>query len=233
MMLPVALLAGGLATRLRPLTQTCPKSLVEVNGEPFIAHQLRLLKNKGVKKVVICTGFLGEMIEEYVQTGAQFGLDVTYSFDGEILLGTGGALKKALPLLGDYFLVLYGDSYLDCDYEKVVDFFIHSDKQGLMTVFKNDKQWDTSNVIFKHHEVIVYDKKQLLPEMDHIDYGLGAFSANAFQAYPLNTFFDLAEVYQDLLKQQQLAGFEVMERFYEMGSKAGLDALEQKLMKRT
>ena len=116
MTLPVAILAGGLATRLRPITEKIPKSLVDVAGEPFIVRQLDYLFRQRVRDVVLCIGYLGEMIEAVVGDGSRFGLRVSYSIDGPILLGTGGALRRAAPLLGEAFFVLYGDSYLPVDY---------------------------------------------------------------------------------------------------------------------
>ena len=142
-MLTVALLAGGLATRLRPVTKRIPKSLIEVNGEPFVAHQLRLLQANGIRRVVLCVGFLGEMIREQIGGGERFGVEVEYSFDGDKLLGTAGAVKQALPLLGDSFFVLYGDSYLVCDYAAAATEFRTSGKLALMTVFRNEGKWDT------------------------------------------------------------------------------------------
>src|SRR5712691_5353435 len=128
MMFPVVILAGGLATRLRPLTETIPKALIDVNGEPFIAHQLRLLRTNGIERVVVCAGYLGEMIQEYVGIGVRFGLHVAFVFDGPKLLGTAGAIKRALPLLGPEFFVLYGDSYLPCDYHAVQSSFMRANK---------------------------------------------------------------------------------------------------------
>lgn len=222
-MLPVAILAGGLATRLRPLTEKVPKSLLEVNGEPFIAHQLRLLRTKGVERVVLCAGFLGEMIQEVVREGSEFGLEVEYSFDGEALLGTAGAIKNALPLLGERFLTLYGDSYLVCEYSAVASAFEESGKLALMTVFHNDGKWDTSNVELRNGEILAYSKKNRTPRMEYIDYGLGAFSAKAFQRVRPGQTRDLAELYGQMLAEGQLAGLEVTERFYEIGSQAGLE----------
>ena len=158
-MYPIAILAGGLATRMRPLTATVPKSLLDVNGEPFIAHQLRLLAGWGVERVVVCGGYLGEQIEAYVGDGSRFGLQVAYSFDGDRLLGTAGALLRALPLLGDRFMTIYGDSYLPCDARAAVRAFDESRKLALMTVLRNQGKWDTSNVVFEGGEIVVYDKK--------------------------------------------------------------------------
>lgn len=226
-MLPVTIIAGGLATRLRPATEKIPKSLLEVNGEPFIAHQLRLLKAGGVEHVVLCVGYLGEMVRDAVKDGREFGVKVEYSFDGPALLGTAGALKRALPQLGDAFLTLYGDSYLLCDYARVAREFEESGKLGLMTVFRNEGQWDTSNVEFAGGRIVRYNKKERTPQMKHIDYGLGAFRAKAFRRVPDDKAFDLAQLYQELLAEGELAGAEIKQRFYEIGSPAGLKETAQ------
>jgi NDP-sugar pyrophosphorylase family protein len=223
---PVAILAGGLANRLRPITGTIPKALVPVAGVPFIAQQLRLLHSAGLRRVVICAGHLGEMIEAEVGSGENFDLRIDYSFDGPRLLGTGGALKRALPLLGRHFFVLYGDSYLPIDYRKVASAFASSHQAGLMTVFRNEGRWDTSNVQFEGGRILSYDKKQRTPAMHHIDYGLGLFRSEALASWPDNEPFDLAEVYRRLLSENQLAGHEVTERFYEIGSPEGLAELD-------
>ena len=223
---PVAILAGGLATRLRPVTENIPKALIEVAGRPFLAHQLRLLSGAGVRKVVLCVGYLGEVIEKQFGDGDEFGIEITYSFDGPELLGTGGALKKALPLLGQRFLVLYGDSYLPIDYWEPVRAFVASGKLGLMTVFRNEGRWDSSNVLFSNERIETYRKKDPTPQMQHIDYGLGVFSAAAFASWAEGKTFDLADVYQDLIARGELAGHEVTERFYEIGSAAGLAELD-------
>lgn len=219
---PLALLAGGLATRLRPATEKIPKSLVEVAGQPFIAHQLRLIRSQGVRRVVICAGFLGEMIEGVVGDGRAFDLDIVCSFDGPQLLGTGGALVQALPLLGADFLVMYGDSYLPTAFAPVVQAFRAGGRAALMTVFRNDGRWDTSNVEFESGTLRRYSKRDRRPDMRHIDYGLGMFAAGAFAGRPAGQPFDLADLYERLVAQGQLMGYEVAERFYEIGSPDGL-----------
>lgn len=222
-MLPVVILAGGVATRLRPLTETIPKAMIDVNGEPFVAHQLRLLRGNGIERVIICAGYLGKMIQEYVGDGARFRLQVEFSFDGSRLLGTGGAIKNALPLLSDAFFVLYGDSYLPCDYRAAQTAFNASGKLALMTVFRNDGHWDSSNVEFVDGRVIVYDKRHHTPGMHYIDYGLGIFKHSAFEVVPDGQSYDLAALYQDLLTKGELAAYEVGQRFYEIGSLEGLE----------
>ena len=229
MMLPVAILAGGLATRLRPLTEKIPKSLLELNGEPFIVHQLRLLRSHDITRVVICAGYLGEMIQQVIGDGAHWGVRADFSFDGDQLRGTAGALQRALPLLDDAFFVLYGDSYLPCDYHATQTTFEQSGKLALMTVFHNEGQWDKSNVQFADGRILVYDKRNATPAMHHIDYGLGAFRAEAFANVPNDQPYDLATLYQALLARDQLVGHEVAERFYEIGSFAGLEETQQYL----
>jgi NDP-sugar pyrophosphorylase family protein len=227
--MPVAILAGGLATRLRPLTEKIPKSLLPVAGRPFLAHQLELLRSQGIQRAVLCVGYLGDMVSKEFGDGNDWGLKLDYSFDGPVMLGTGGALRQALPKLGDSFFVLYGDSYLTAPFAPIRDFFRQSGKRGLMTVYRNEGLHDTSNVIFQDGQIVRYDKKARLPEMRHIDYGLSLFHASAFQEWPSGTAFDLSEVMQRLLARNDLAGFEVSERFYEIGSPAGLSELEQLL----
>ena len=226
---PVAILAGGLATRLRPVTEKIPKALLEVAGRPFLAHQLRLLQSAGIQKAVLCLGYRGEMIEREFGNGSQLGIELGYSFDGPELLGTGGAIRKALPLLNKRFLVLYGDSYLPIDYAAPVQAFLDSGKLGLMTVFRNEGRWDKSNVWFVDGVIRSYDKKQQTPEMRYIDYGLGIFDVTAFAGRPANEAFDLADVYRDLIVRNELAGYEVKERFYEIGSREGLAELDAML----
>lgn len=216
---PVAILAGGLATRLGAITQTIPKALVEVAGKPFIEHQLALLSAAGVRRVVLCIAHLGEQVEAVIGDGAQLGLEVVYSYDGGQLLGTGGALKRALLLLGERFLVLYGDSYLTCDYRAIAQAFLASGKRGLMTVYRNDGKYDASNVEYAAGRIVRYAKG--VPGMTHIDYGLGGFDARALDAY--DGKFDLVAVYQTLIANDDVLGYEVPERFYEIGSVAGLE----------
>jgi N-acetyl-alpha-D-muramate 1-phosphate uridylyltransferase len=220
---PVAILAGGLATRLRPQTETIPKALLDVNGEPFIAHQLRLLADRGIKDVLLCCGYLGRMIEAYVGGGNRFGLRVGYSYDGERLLGTGGAIRRALPLLGERFFSLYGDSYLECDYNAVGAAFDASGKRALMTVYQNEGAYDSSNVEFRAGMIVAYDKRLRTPAMRHIDYGLGVWHRSAFDEIPADRPTDLVMVYQSLLAAGELAGYEVSRRFYEVGSIEGLE----------
>jgi NDP-sugar pyrophosphorylase family protein len=226
-MFSVAILAGGLATRLRPITETVPKALVDVGGKPFIVRQLSYLHKQGISRVVLCIGYLGDMIRDVVGSGESFGLRVSYSEDGPKLLGTGGALAKASPLLGDDFFVLYGDSFLPVNFSAVQDAYEKSKQPALMTVLKNQNQWDKSNVLFVDGQLLEYNKRTPRAEMTYIDYGLGVVSASVLEQHPVGQPFDLADVYKNLSLQGQLAGAEVHERFYEIGSHTGLKEAEE------
>jgi N-acetyl-alpha-D-muramate 1-phosphate uridylyltransferase len=230
---PVAILAGGLATRLRPATDKTPKALLSVAGEPFLVHQLRLLRSEGFRKIVLCVGHLGELIEAKIGDGKRLGLQIDYSFDGPTLLGTGGALKRAISKLGDRFLVIYGDSYMPVDYATVVDAFVRSEKPALMTVFENKGRWDASNVCFEAGEIHRYDKKVRTPQMRHIDYGISVLTSGVFAGFPGNAPFDLADLYSHLVSEKQLAAYEVKQRFYEIGSTQGLAELDALLRNNT
>ena len=218
----VAILAGGLATRMRPATEKIPKSLLDVAGKPFVARQLEHLASQGVRSVTLCVGYLGEMIQDEVGDGARFGLKVSYSFDGAKLLGTGGALRQALHLLGDDFFILYGDSFLPINFAKVARVFESSGKPVLMTVLENRGQWDRSNVLMRNGALVEYNKNATRPDFKFIDYGLGLMKADTLRTYAKDTRFDLAEVHHRLSLAGQLAAFEVQERFYEIGSPDGL-----------
>ena len=224
----VLILCGGLATRLQPITKTIPKSLVMVNNKPMLQYQLDMLQKQGIRHVVLCVGYLGEMIQDTF--GDKYrDILLEYSFDGPKLIGTGGAIKKAYSKLSDTFFVLYGDSYLPVEYKPILEYFHTTNKEGLMTLFKNDNLYDTSNVVFKDNQIICYDKKNKTTDMNYIDYGLSIFNVSVFKTYPADCSFDLSQVMVNLVNNKQLAGYEVFNRFYEMGSINGLNELEQYL----
>jgi NDP-sugar pyrophosphorylase family protein len=226
-MLPVAILAGGLATRLRPLKKKMPKALFKISGKPFIHHQLINLKKQGIKKVVICIGYLGYMIKNFVEDGKKYNIKVLYSEDGAHLLGTGGAIKKALPLLGDNFFVLYGDTFLPIEYIDVKKFYFKNKSRSAITIFKNNGMWDKSNVNFKNNKIIEYNKFNISSDMKYIDYGLSLLPSKIFKKYPYKKKIDLSDIYHDLSIQGNLLGFEVYKRFYEIGSIHGIKETEK------
>lgn len=232
-MLPVAILAGGLATRLRPLTDRVPKSLLPVAGRPFLFHQLDLLKAMGAARVVLCVGHLSEQIQAAVGRGRSFGLEVDYAFDGGEPKGTGGALKQALGQLAEAFFVLNGDSYLTCSLVEIESAFRRSGRPALMTVLRNDNRWDRSNVLFKDGTLAVYDKQRPRTDMAHIDFGISVVSSSVFSSYPASVPLDLSDIWRDLASRGDLAGLEVFERFYEIGSARGLLETDAFLSRRT
>ena len=225
---PVAVLAGGRGSRLAKIAKDVPKALVEVAGEPFLFHQLRLLRDAGARRVVICTGYRGDQIAAAVRDGGAFDLDVTYSDDGDELLGTAGALRKALPQLGDVFHVLYGDTYLRIDYAAVEAAFRRSGKPALMTVLHNENALERSNAVCADGLVLAYDKENPTPEMSWIDYGLGVLTGAALDLPGA----DLADVYRELARQGSLAAYEAEERFYHVGTPSALRETESFLRNR-
>jgi NDP-sugar pyrophosphorylase family protein len=218
---PIAVLAGGLATRMRPLTEQLPKALLEVAGQPFVAHQLRLFAREGIRDVKLLVGYCWEQIERFVGDGSSFGVQVDYIVDGPTLLGTGGAVRRALGRLGPEFLVTYCDSWLDAPYAPVVEAFRASGRPALMCVFRNENRWDTSNVVFESGVIRLYSKRRRLPEMRYIDWGLGMLKAAVFASRPIDKPWDLSELYEELSMASCLAGYEVAKRFYEIGSPGG------------
>jgi NDP-sugar pyrophosphorylase family protein len=217
---PVCILAGGIGARLGDLVAETPKPLLEVAGEPFLLHQLRLLAANGARSVVLCTGYLGEQVEERIGD-ERFGIRITYSHDGPELAGTLGAIRRALRLLPERFLVLYGDTYLQLDYRAAADAWDASGLGGLMTVFRNDGTWDTSNVVYRDGRVVAYDKGAPTPDMHWIDYGLGGLDVSVLELVdPLES--DLSKLQRRLAATGELCGYEATERFYEIGTAAGL-----------
>ncbi len=224
-------LAGGLATRMRPLTETIPKALIPVGGRPFIGHQLEWMSNVGVSKVLLCVGYRGEMLSDYVGDGSRWNLTLQVVTDGPELRGTAGALRGALDAgaLDEAFFVTYGDSFLPIDFAEVWRAFLRCQKPALMTVFKNLGRWDQSNVVFDRGQVLYDKQRRLRPAtaFDHIDYGLCALARSVLSSVPASGTADLAVLLHELSTSGQLAGFEAHERFYEIGSPAGLSDFEQ------
>ena len=222
MTLPVAILAGGLGTRLGKKILNKAKVLIDVAGKPFISRQLNYLSDQGIKDIVICTAHLGEQIKNYIGNGSKYNLNVSYSDDRDRLLGTGGSIKKACQILGEHFFILYGDSFLPVNFSLVEKAYFQEKKPALMTVLKNKERWDKSNAYFKD-KCVKYNKKKPQKNMDYIDYGLNIVKNSIFSDFPSNEVFDLADVFENLSNKSLLAGFEIYDRFYEIGSINGLN----------
>jgi len=232
-MLPIAILAGGYASRLGSLTKDLPKCLIEINGRPFVDWQLDLLTNNGYSEFVFCVSYKSNLVQEYLGDGSDRGINIQYSLDGETQLGTGGAILNALPKLGKVFGVSYGDSYLPINYRVVEQEFLKVKSNGLMTVYRNENQFDASNVEFLDGKLIDYKKGVINKNMKYIDYGITFFRQEAFRPWKDQSTFDLSIVCHQLAKDGQLEGFEVFERFYEIGSVQGIEELSQYLRKET
>lgn len=212
---PVCVLAGGRGTRLREATRDRPKGLIEVAGQPFLVHQLRLLARNGVTRVVLCVGFLGEMVEEAIGPDRE-GVEIAYSYDSPELDGTLGAIRRAAPLLGDRFLVLYGDTFLRVDYRDVADSWARSGLPAAMTVLRNENRWEASNAAFDAGRVTRYDKERPSPDMAFVDYGLGGLTPGVIDLAG-DGAAELSDLYSVLAARRLLFGYEATERFYEIG----------------
>ncbi len=223
-------IAGGLATRMHPSTLTVPKSMLTVAGRPFVDWQLERLAAAGVRDVVMCVAFLGEQIQTHVGDGARFGVRVQWSYEGPTLLGTAGALRAALPLLEPIFVVTYGDSYLPFDYAGPLRMLAAGDDaDGVMSVFRNDGKWDASNVLTDGVWVLRYEKGTRDPQLDCIDYGATALRRDVVARLPEGKSLGLEVVQTDLADRGRLRAYVAHERFYEVGSPAGLAELDRYL----
>jgi NDP-sugar pyrophosphorylase family protein len=219
----MVILAGGLGTRLRPLTSEVPKALIPIGGKPFLHHQIELVKRSGIRDVVLCVGHLADMVKDYFGDGRWLGVRIRYSEEESHLLGTAGAIKNAEPLLGDSFFLMYGDSYLMIDYHEIMRYFRRFDRLGLMVVWKNVDRFERSNVMVEGNLVTAYNKDQKSPNMDYINYGLSVLRKEALAFIPAGRPFSQEEFYQILIDQRELLAFEVEQRFYEIGSPKGLE----------
>ena len=227
------ILAGGLGTRLWPTTQTLPKALIPVNGRPFATYQLTWLSRQGITEVVYCIGYLGPQIRAALGDGSRFGLTLRYVDEGDDLRGTGGALRGAFDAgaLAEVFFVLYGDSFLPVQFAPVLAAFRASGCRALMTVMRNEGRWDASNAVFIAPFVTLYDKQPdetTRARMKYIDYGLSVLARDLVaERIPAGAKMDLADLFKQMSLAGELAGFEIANRFYEVGSQAGIADFSQ------
>jgi MurNAc alpha-1-phosphate uridylyltransferase len=225
----IVILAGGLGTRLRPLTDKLPKPLVEILGKPIIQWQIELLRGQGVRRFLLCVGHRADQIEAFLGDGSRFGVDVKYSHDGEIQLGTGGALTKAFAALDPWFMVMDGDSYLPIDFHAPIARFCKEQPLGLMAVYRNQNRYGASNVAIQRGKVTVYDREKT--DYKYIHIGLSILNRQVLTHFPADRFLPMDAIYKDLVAHGNLAAYVVRRRFYEMGSFEGIAALERRLFR--
>ncbi len=217
----MVILAGGMATRLGNLTKNLPKSLISIQGKPFLEYQLAFLNKSGIQDIVLCVGHLGTQIKEMFGAGSSFNVNIRYSTEDK-LLGTAGAIKKAESMLDDIFFTMYGDSYLFLDFKDVMSFFGSNNKLALMTVYENHNLYDRSNTAIEDNLVKKYSKTDVTPDMVYIDYGVNVFRKQAVSLIPENQYCSLETFFPQLIKANGLLAYEVRERFFEIGSINGV-----------
>lgn len=226
-MLQTVILAGGLGTRISSVSDGLPKSLIKIKNRTFLSWQLELLQKNGVHDLILCLSHKADLIEKYLSEEKFFGMNITISRDGENQLGTGGAIINALPLLNSSFMVVYGDSYLPTSFMEISNFFEKQKRLSLMTVTKYSNGNEPKNVLVKNGIICAYSKLNPSPEMNYIDYGLNFFSKRTFENYSMHEKIDLSQIQMNLALQNQLAAFEVTERYYEVGSVQGIIEFEE------
>jgi N-acetyl-alpha-D-muramate 1-phosphate uridylyltransferase len=225
----VAILAGGLGTRLMPLTRNLPKPMVPVLGRPFLEHQITLLQRHGATDIVLLVGHLGDAIRAYFGDGSRFGIRILYSDEGDARLDTAGAVKHAESLLDDAFMVLFGDSYLPVDYAQISREFLARGTRGMMVVYRNDNRFDTSDVAVEDGLVTAYQKYPPLPGAVYINYGLTLLKRETLAVMTPGQSISLQDFLQPFVREHAIAAWEATKRFFEIGSLAGLSELESHL----
>lgn len=221
-------MAGGLATRLRPLTNDIPKSLILIQGKPFLQYQIELLTRYDIKDIVLCVAYMGKKIEDYFGDGNKFGVKITYSYEKNKLLGTGGALKLVEPYLNENFFLLWGDSYVRLNYKEMHDFHLKNtnDFDVTIAIFYNIRNYDKSNIIYERGRIKKYEKNSK-DEMKYIDAGIMVFNKKILKRIPSGKVFQIEDLFHKLAKEEKLKPFLIKKRYYEIGSLKGLNQFKK------
>ena len=217
------ILCGGLATRLGNLSKDTPKSMIKIEGKPFLEYQIEMLKKQSIKDIILCAGHLSEKIIEYFGDGKKFGVNIRYSHDDEKPLGPIGALKNAEPLLDDVFFIMYGDSYLFVDFKKVYSYFLEYEDLALMVAYKNFDKYDASNLAIKNGRIVACGKENKTKDMIYIDYGTSILRKKVLEIVPKYTPYSTERFFSELVKKRELMAFETEERFYHIGNLKSLE----------
>lgn len=219
----IVIICGGLATRLGNLAKKTPKSMMDINGKPFIEHQIEMLKKQNIKNIVLCTGHLSEKIESYLGDGKNFGVDIKYSYDGGKRLGPMGAVKNAESILEKDFFIMYGDSYIFVDFNKVYDFYKENNELVCMVVYKNKNKYDKSNLIVENNRVIGHKDLKVEGKIEYIDYGTSILNKKSLDFIPKDSFFSTEDFFKKMIKKNQLLAYEIKKRFYHIGNPKALE----------
>ena len=229
----VVILAGGYATRLKELTSKTPKSLININGSPFLKLQIQLLKSHGVTNLLMCIGHLGDKIIDYIESQNNFEMSIEFSNDGNKPLGTAGSIRKALPKLEESFFVLYGDSYLTINYNLISKYYMNYKLSNLMTITKKIKNGLNANVKMEGNNLREYSKSSFKEDFNFIDYGLSLYKAETFELLPKDEHIDLESVVKKLIYEDNLKAFETEDEYFEIGSYDGIEELSSYLKERS
>jgi len=219
----IAIICGGLATRLKKVSKTVPKSMIEINGKPFLQYQIEMLKKQKIKDIVLCVGHLSEKIESYFGNGSKFGVNIKYSYDKDKLLGPIGAVKNAESLLEDEFFIMYGDSYIFVDFKKVYEFYKKQQKLACMVVYKNENKYDKSNLAVEKNMVVAHKDDSKGHDIDYIDYGTSILNKKSLDFIPKNEFFSTEKFFKILILKNELLAYVVKKRFYHIGTPEALE----------
>jgi len=219
----IAIICGGLATRLGELSKTIPKSMILVAGKPFLEYQIENIKRHGIKDIVLCVGHLSEKIQSYFKDGSEFGVNIKYSYDGDKLLGPIGAIKNAEKMLKDEFFIMYGDSYISVDFQKVFSYYKENKKLALMVVFQNKDKYDKSNLKVNNNLVISHGEK----DADYIDYGTSILNKKTLDFLEEDKFYSTGDFFKILIRKQELLAYEAKRRFYHIGNPEALEEIRE------
>lgn len=214
------ILAGGLGTRLSPITVDIPKPMVLIKDKPFLEYLILMLKKHSLKRILLCVGYLGRKIEAYFGNGLRWGIEIKYSYEKE-LLGTGGALKLASNLIEEKFLLLYGDSYLDINYNEFINFFERQKTTGSVVIYDNT-MGDTNvknNITIDGNLITIYDKNKKDARLKYVEAGVSIFRKRLLNLIDGNRFVSLEnDIFPVLINQHELTGYKSKTRFYDIGT---------------
>lgn len=208
------ILAGGKGIRLRPLTVTTPKPMVRINNKPFLEYIIELLKNNGIKEIVLLTGYLHEQIEQYFGDGKQFGVSISYSYS-PVDDDTGTRVRKAKDLIQKEFLLLYSDNYWPLQLDDLYSFYKKNKTQGLVTVYANQDSYTKNNIhVTPKGMITVYAQGKKEKNLNGVDIGFFILRKKIIDLIPEKNCSFEKTVLPKLIRKKQLAGFLTYHKYY-------------------